>query len=64
MINSFDSTGFKYNLECICVILTFFVTIDILSVWKVINPLMKNILAHHYHLDKSIFIFRGIRSDF
>ena len=30
---------------------------------NMLNPLMTNENSHHYHLDESIFIFRGIRSD-
>ena len=30
----------------------------------VLNPLVTNGLSHHYHLDKSILIFRGIGSNF
>ena len=30
----------------------------------VLNPLMTNGLSHPYHLDESIFIFRGFRSIF
>ena len=30
----------------------------------VLNPLVKNGLSHRYHLGESIFIFRGIRSNF
>ena len=29
-----------------------------------INPLVTTGLSHSYHLDESIFIFRGIGSDF
>ena len=29
-----------------------------------INPYLMNGFSNHYHLDGSIFIFRGIRSDF
>ena len=29
-----------------------------------INPLVTNGLSHHYHLDESVFIFRGIGSNF
>ena len=29
-----------------------------------LNPLVTNKLSHPYHLDKSIFIFRDIRSNF
>ena len=34
--------------------------------WKrsLMDPYMKNELAHHYHLYKSTVIFRGIRNDF
>ena len=28
------------------------------------NPFMMNGFSHHYHLDESIFIFRGVRSDY
>ena len=28
------------------------------------NPYLTNGFSHHYQLDESIFIFRGIRSDF
>ena len=29
-----------------------------------INPYMTNGFSHHYHLEESTFIFRGVRSDF
>ena len=29
-----------------------------------IYPYLTNELSHHYQLDESIFIFRGVRSDF
>ena len=28
------------------------------------NPYLTNGFSHHYHLDESTFIFRGVRSDF
>ena len=28
------------------------------------NPYLTNGFSHHYHLDESIFTFRGVRSDF
>ena len=28
------------------------------------NPYLMNGFSHHYHLDESTFIFRGVRSDF
>ena len=28
------------------------------------NPYLTNGFSHHYHLDESIFIFRGVTSDF
>ena len=28
------------------------------------NPYLTNGFSHHYQLDESIFIFRGVRSDF
>ena len=31
---------------------------------KYINPYLTNGFAHHYQLDESTFIFRGVRSDF
>ena len=31
---------------------------------KPINPYLMNGFAHHYQLDGSTFIFRGVRSDF
>ena len=36
-------------------------TIQVLNVF---NPFMTYGYAHHYHLDESTFIFRGIRSVF
>ena len=32
--------------------------------YKSNNPYFTNGFSHHYHLGESIFIFRGIRSDF
>ena len=29
-----------------------------------VNPYLTNGFSHHYHLDESIFICRGVRSDF
>ena len=29
-----------------------------------LNPYLTNGFSHHYHLDESTFIFRGVRSDF
>ena len=29
-----------------------------------INPYLTNGFSHHYHLDESTFIFRGVRIDF
>ena len=29
-----------------------------------INPYLMNGFSHHYQLDESTFIFRGVRSDF
>ena len=31
---------------------------------RLVNPFMTNGHVHHYHLDESTVIFRGIRSDF
>ena len=28
------------------------------------NPYMTNGFSHHYHLEESTFVFRGVRSDF
>ena len=29
-----------------------------------INPYLMNVFSHHYELDESTFIFRGVRCDF
>ena len=34
------------------------------SGWHVFNPFLTNGFSHHYHLGKSTFIFRDVRSDF
>ena len=34
----------------------------LLHCFHALNPLVTNGLSHRYHLDESIFIFRGIRS--
>ena len=31
---------------------------------QTINPYLTNGFSHHYHLDESTFIFRGVRSNF
>ena len=34
------------------------------QIFQTVNPYLTNGFSHHYHLDVSIFIFRGVRSDF
>ena len=35
-----------------------------MSFESVFNPYLTNIISHHFHLDESIFISRGVGSDF
>ena len=47
-----------------CSIKTFIMTI-IIEVYPIpFNPYLTNGFPHHYHLDESTFILRGVRSDF
>ena len=55
----------KKKIRCFALILSFFLNPSIFSfLLNMFNLLGTNGLSHPYHLDESIFIFRGIRSNF
>ena len=68
--NSLGIKDFCHKCEQVCFqstviyVLKETIRFELASIDISFNPYLTNGFSHHYHLDKSTFIFRGVRSDF